>query len=281
MAAVTNVRPSPIAGTWYSGDQEILGKQIDSFIAEASLPEIKGRVIGLITPHAGYRYSGKTAGYSYRSVQGKDYGLVAILSPFHSFFPAQLLTSAHDAYRTPLGDVCIDKNAQDVVVKTLRKDGLEMETIANDQEHSLEIQLPFLQRVLISDFELLPIMLRTHDYGDTQKVANALVKAVKDKDTLLVASTDLSHFYPKQVAESLDAEMLHCVESFSPEKVLQAEVEGKAFACGASAVAVVLGAAKQLGADHIQVLHYSTSADSTGDESSVVGYGAVVITKAE
>ena len=281
MAADNNIRPSPIAGTWYSGDKEILGRQIDSFLAEASLPDIKGKIVGLIAPHAGYRYSGKTAGYSYKAIQGKDYELVAILSPLHSYYPAKLLTSAHDAYSTPLGNIAIDKIAQEMVSKTLSKDGLEMEPLACDQEHSLEIQLPFLLRDGCAVFQLFPIMLRTHDYNDTQKVANALVKAIKDKDALLVASTDLSHFYPKQVAESLDAEMLRRIESFSPEKVLQAEVEGKAFACGAAAIAVVLGAAKQLGADHIQILNYSTSADSTGDDSSVVGYGAAVIAKAE
>jgi len=123
--------------------------------------------------------------------------------------------------------------------------------------------------------------MRTNDYEVTHKVANALVKAIHGKNTLLVASTDLSHFYRKDVAESLDAEMLRRVESFSPKKVLQAEAEGKGFACGAAAIATVLDAAKQLKANRVCVVHHATSADSTGDNSSVVGYGAVVITRAE
>ncbi|MDD2696355.1 MAG: AmmeMemoRadiSam system protein B, partial [Anaerolineales bacterium] len=155
--------------------------------------------------------------------------------------------------------------------------GYTVERIWNDQEHSLEIELPFLQRALQADFRLLPVMVRDQSSRVVQALGSALAEALAGRRALLVASTDLSHFYPQPTARVLDEEMLRRVAAFDPEGVLRAEEEGKGFACGRGALAAVLWAAKELGADEVKVLNYGTSGDITGDFGQVVGYGAAVV----
>lgn len=277
---ITAVRPSPIAGTWYSGNPDVLRKEIDGYLSHADPCKHEGRVTGLVVPHAGYRYSGRTAGFGYRCIQGASFDLVAVVSPLHQAHPALLLTTAHQYFETPLGQVKVDEHSLRTLQHLLFEDsGLTLTEIANDSEHSLEIQLPFLQVALQKPFHLLPVMVRSESEKVVKVVGETLSKVVSGLNVLLVASSDLSHFYTQSEAKVLDHEMLAQIEAFSPEGVLQAERSGKGFACGAGAVAVVLTAAKALGADRVTLVHHSTSADATHDASSVVGYGAAVITR--
>ena len=151
--------------------------------------------------------------------------------------------------------------------------------LARDEEHAIEIELPFLQRALAGEFSLLPVMVRTHDPRELQALGEALAEVMAGSASLLVASSDLSHFYPLPIANQLDAAMLARIAQFSPDAVLEAEETGEGFACGVGAVAAVLWAARALGANAVEIVHHSTSAERTGDESSVVGYGAAVILK--
>ncbi len=277
MGSIPETRPSPIAGSWYSADPKKLKASVEGYLAKARCPELKGEVVGLVSPHAGHIYSGATAGHAFRAVQGKRYEVVAVISPMHQFHFAPILTTAHCAYATPLGDVAVDSEALAAFEQQLAVVSLEITPVAFDKEHSLEIELPFLQCALQGDFKLLPVMLRSQDATTAEKVGRALAAALKGRDNLLVASTDLSHFFRQDEAERLDAEMLKQIESFSPTGVLRAEETGSGYACGAAAVAAVLWAAKELGGRTVKVVHHSTSADQTGDTSSVVGYGAAVI----
>lgn len=272
-----NIRPSAIAGTWYSADAKELQREISMYLEQADIPPLRGKVLGLISPHAGYRYSGPTAGYAYKMVQNNHYDIVALFSPFHAYTSAKLLSSTHTHYQTPLGEVPVAQGLLEGFEEMIAEQGLELEYISYDQEHSLEIQLPFLQTALQGSFELFPVMIRTHDMREIDVIAQAALDIVKEKNVLWVASTDLSHFYNQKTAAMLDEEMLRRIGKFSPEMVLDAEKEGRAFACGAGAVAAVLSATRKLGASTVRVLHYSTSAEGTGDTSSVVGYGAVAI----
>jgi len=275
--AIFSSRPSPIAGTWYEGRPTRLAEQIDDYLNRAELPDFRGEVVALIAPHAGHRYSGAVAGYAFATVRGRNYDLVAVIAPMHHFYTQPLLTTAHNAYVTPLGEIPVNREIIRELGDYLQEDGLELTPVANDQEHSLEIELPFLQRALGGSFELLPVMVRAQMPAVSQALGRALARLLKERHALLVASTDLSHFYPQEIAERLDAEMLRCIESFSPEAVFKAESSGQGFACGHAAVAAVLWAARELGANQVKILKYATSGDVTGDYTQVVGYGSAVV----
>lgn len=275
-----DLRPSPIAGRWYEGNPKALARAVDDYMDRAELPEIDGDIIAVIAPHAGHVYSGPVAGYSFSALRGRDPELVAVLSPFHNFHSASFLTSSHGSYATPLGAIQIDHASVDALDAELKSTlGVGLTRLANDPEHSLEIELPFLQQALKPGWKLLPIMSRAHDPRLARGLGLALAKVLKDKNAILVASTDLSHYYDQQTADILDRNMLSQIESFVPENVLTAEATGKGFACGLGALTSVMWAARELGADKVQILHHATSGDVTGDYSGVVGYGAAAILK--
>jgi len=273
-----DIRPSPIAGQWYEGDPKRLSINVDRYIHEANLPELNGEVVAIIAPHAGHIYSGPVAGYAFAAVIGYKPDLVAVVSPMHYPYNEPLLTTAHEAYATPLGTIPVDTEAVQMLDTLLEKElGYGLSRVRRDKEHSLEIELPFLQRVIETPFKLLPVMVREQSRMVTRILGQCLAKTLEGRNALLVASTDLSHFYPQKVAIQLDDEMLGCIESFDPEAVIQAEEEGKGFACGRGALAAVLWAAKDMGADLVKILKHATSGDVTGDTSQVVGYGAAVV----
>lgn len=271
-----DLRPSPIAGTWYPGTPDSLAASVDTFLKEVDLPAFDGQILGVIVPHAGHRFSGKVAAHAFAALQGHTPELVAVISPFHEFSPYPLLTTGHDAYSTPLGEIQVDRKTLAEVQSHL---DIPITSVRNDKEHSLEIELPFLQRVLRTEFKLLPIMMRAQDEETAQALGEALAESLADKIALLVASTDLSHFYDQKTANTLDQEMLKRFETLQPRSIFDAEISGAGFACGYAAVAAVMWAAKKLGADHVQTLNYATSGDILNDHSSVVGYGAAAILK--
>ncbi len=275
-----NVRPSPIAGLWYEGDPKTLTRAVDSYMDEAQLPALDGDVIGVVAPHAGHRYSGPVAGYAFAALRGLKPDTVAVLSPFHNYHGAPLLTTAHQAYGTPLGPVPVDQGLVGELSGMLKVElGFGLTPISNDPEHSLEIELPFLQRALASSWSLLPIMVRAQEADVCQALGNAVARVLTGKQAVLVASTDLSHYHDQQVAVALDRAMLEQIEAFDPERAFDVERSGKGYACGLGALTAVMWAARALGADRVEVLRHATSGDVTGDYSAVVGYGAAAILK--
>ena len=271
-----DLRPSPIAGTWYPANPNSLAVSIDEYLDNAKLPEMQGQIIGVIAPHAGHRYSGAVAAYAFAALRGLKPDLVVILSPFHNYDPHPLLTTKHSAYATPLGNIEVDRAALSELQTRMQ---IPITPLANDKEHSLEIELPFLQRVLKNDFKLLPVMIRAQEESIAKGLGEALARTLKNKNAVLVASTDLSHFYEQQTANQLDREMLSRFTTLNPSTIFEAEQTNKGFACGHAAVAAVEWAAKGLGATNVQILKHATSGDVTGDYSSVVGYGAAVLLK--
>jgi AmmeMemoRadiSam system protein B len=275
---MSDLRPSPIAGTWYPGAADSLSRSVDAQLESAEVGAIPGKIVGVIVPHAGHRYSGHIAGQAFHVLRGLKPTTVAVLSPLHHPYPVRIASTGHKAYQTPLGSVPVDQELLAQVESHLKEHGgITLKRIFNDQEHSLEIELPFLQRALPEPFRLLPLMLRDQSEEAARAVAQALGAVLSGTETILVGSTDLSHFYPENVARVLDAEVLRRIEAFDPAGLLSAEEEGKGYACGKGAAAAVLWAAKELGADAVKLLAYGTSGDITGDRFSVVGYGAAVI----
>jgi AmmeMemoRadiSam system protein B len=285
MKNVLDARPSPIAGQWYPGDANRLAAQVDMYMDSARLPKLEGKVIAVMAPHAGHIYSGPVAGYAFSTLRGLNPEIVVVVSPMHQPYFEPLLTSAHRAYKTPLGEIPVDQDGLNSLSELAQADlGMQLTPIANDMEHSLEIELPFLQRALSKPFNLIPLMLRQQSIPVARGLGKAIAKWLTSKykapeqAALLVASTDLSHFYSQETASKLDQEFLRQVEAFDPAGVIRIEEQGKGFACGRGALATVMWAAKELGAKQAQVLHYATSGDITGDYSQVVGYGAAVFT---
>ena len=277
---VQSVRPSPLAGTWYEANPQSLARTVDGYLDQAELPNLPGEIIAVIAPHAGLRYSGAVAGYAFATVRGAAPEHVAIISPMHHLYAQPLLTSAHTAYQTPLGEVPVDAELVSNLDQALRgRLNFGLTPIAKDPEHAVEIEIPFLQRAVTAGFHLLPVMMRSQTRQVAEAMGQALAETLQDKNTLLVASTDLSHFYTHEVAKRLDAAMLAQVESFSPNGVFDVYERDEGEACGIGALAAVLWAARALGADTVKVLKHATSGDVTGDFERVVGYGAAVILK--
>jgi MEMO1 family protein len=277
MKTNTGVRPSPIAGQWYTADPKKLASQIDRFMQAVNLPALDGEVVGIMTPHAGHIYSGQVAAYGFAALRDLEPDLVVVASPMHYPYYEPLLVSAHSAYGTPLGEIPIAHDVLQAVDTHLQEHySLKLTYVTHDPEHSLEIELPFLQRILHKEFNLVPIMVRDSSRQVTLALGEALAAVLKQRSAILVASTDLSHFYPLDIANLLDRTMLQQVENLDPQSVLDVEDEGRGFACGRGALAALMWTAKAMGADRAKILRHATSGDVTGDYDRVVGYAAAV-----
>jgi AmmeMemoRadiSam system protein B len=268
------VRPSVIAGTWYPGRSDELRTEIARHLANVERVDLPGDLIGLIVPHAGYMYSGQVAANAYRLLEGQTFEFVVVVSPVHRVYHGALMVTSYGYYETPLGLVRVASDQVDVLAEAI---GLVR--IRSDMEHSLEIQLPFLQ-YLLGDFLLIPIMMGDQGWASCRKLASALARILRGKDALLVASTDLSHFHPDAQAAQLDRRVVDHVESFDPRALSDDLSSRRCEACGGGPVVSVMLAAQELGADCARVLRYANSGDVTGDSSQVVGYMSAVLLKA-
>jgi AmmeMemoRadiSam system protein B len=277
---LTETRPAQLAGTWYTGNPEALQQEITNYINNASNPPISQEIIGLLVPHAGHRFSGPVAGYAYQAVQGQSYESVVVVSPFHRGHNQPIITTAHVSYQTPLGEVAVDFPHLEALENLLNEHYQhKLSQIAYDQEHAVEIQLPFMQLALKDNFQLLPLMLAGGHTEAAIQLGEALGKILAGSKTLLVASTDLSHFYAEEKANQLDQTMLDAIATFDVDQVIGAHSRGKGQACGLLAVVAVMTAVRILGGTQAQILNYATSGATSGDFSRVVGYGAGVFTR--
>ncbi len=276
-AGAPEVRPSPIAGQWYPGAPDQLRKRVQAFFDSAEVETLDGRPVGLISPHAGHTYSGSVAAHAFGLVRGRHYDIVAIVAPNHRIADySPYLIAAYAAYWTPLGEVPVDT----ALVSELEA-RLGVSRVVNDEEHSLEIQLPFLQVALADQFQLLPVMLNDRSRQACHALAQALTDLLRDRNALLVASTDLSHFYDAETAARLDGAVTNRIAAFDAEGLLNVLETGKGHACGGAPTVAVMLAARALGADRARLLKYATSGDVTGDYHRVVGYAAAVLYAAE
>ncbi len=230
-------------------------------------------IFGLIAPHAGYIYSGKTAAYAYNLLKDKKYKTVIIISPSHAeYFPGISIYDG-DAYETPLGIVEIDQEMTDKIVensKTIFR-GIE----GHRREHALEVQIPFLQSVL-NEFKIVPIVMGDQSKMFVDELAEKLSKVVDNK-TLVVASSDMSHFYSSEEADRLDSIVEKRISEFEYDKLLQDLENHKCEACGGGPIAAMMKTAHLKNVNKSFVLHRSDSGDITGDKNEVVGYLSAVV----
>ncbi len=266
--AAMNVRTSPLAGRWYPGDADALMNMVDRYLEQPLVPEKP--LYGILVPHAGLMYSGSVAGKAFRYTYELDVETVVIVAPSHHRYPAALLSTGHTHFETPLGrvQVAVDLlEALEAQVKLLR--------VTDDPEHAIEIELPFLQCTL-GAFNILPLAMIDQSWQTAQRLGEVLAEIVAGRRVLWVASSDLSHFYTQSQAKQLDQVVLDAVAAYDPEGVIQADEDGRGFACGRAAIATVMVAARKLGATTAQIVGYATSGDVLGDMSRVVGYGAAL-----
>ena len=274
------IRQSVIAGNWYPGQPDALRRTLEGYLADAENVELEGELKALISPHAGYAYSGPTAAYAYKQLEdGPTFETVAVLSPVHQAYLGRFAVTRAGYYETPLGLVEVDAE----LVEALGKE-VSLNRVGFDGEHSLEIQLPFLQQVL-GTFTLLPVMLGDpltsgRGLAACRELGAALARLLHDRQALIVASTDLSHLYDYDEVVRHDRVMTELVERFDVEGLARALIEGRCHACGGAPVVAALLAAQVLGANRAKVLHYTKSAEVTGHRwpgSYTVGYMAAAI----
>ncbi len=268
----------PIRG-FYTSDPVKLTKEIADFYNKAKIEEIPGKIVALISPHAGYFYSGQVAAYGYKTLEGLKYRTVVVISPSHAAYFQGASVYNGKAYQTPLGTISVDK---ELALELSKMDNrIHLSDVGHTSsgtraEHSLEVQLPFLQ-VVLGKFNLIPIVLGPDDSYETyEALGKALGKVLKDKDALIVASSDLSHFHPYAEAVKLDSVVIKDVNSFNPEALFEDLSSDRCEACGGGPIIATIIAAKELGADQSKVVKYANSGDVTGDKSQVVGYMSAV-----
>lgn len=274
MNATRRVRPPAVAGMFYPADPGELTAQIDGLLHKVGKKKnTGGRVRGIISPHAGYPYSGLTAAYAYSMVRGETFDTAVVVSPSHQEYFRAVSVYSGDVYATPLGTIAVNTTLRDKLIAA--SDCIIASEDGHRAEHALEVQLPFLQRVL-PPFTLVPIVMGDQAAEFCFGLGESLANVLRDENALLVASTDLSHFYSSGIAQHLDGVMIEDLQKFNYEQLMRDLEARRTEACGGGPTVAVLSALDRLGVKNIEVLHYSNSGDTTGDYSSVVGYLSAV-----
>lgn len=267
------IRKPAVAGTFYPEDRSELKEVVNTFLKNNPTDFNEKNIFGIVSPHAGYVYSGGTAAKAYNLLSGRSFSKVIVISPSHREFFHGMSIYQGDAYKTPLGEIEIDKELREKMADS--DCNIEISELGHGKEHALEVQLPFLQRVL-PEFKLLPIVIGDQSGSHVYNLAYKLSE-VHDKDTLIVASTDLSHFYTREKANELDGIIETHIKNFDFEQ-LQSDLETrKCEACGGGAVVSMMKAAENCGYGKSKVLAHTDSGDINGDTNEVVGYLSAVI----
>jgi AmmeMemoRadiSam system protein B len=265
-----NVRNSILAGTWYPGNKKVLINSIRDYLSKAEDRSIEGELKAIIVPHAGHIYSGQVAANAYRLLQVRDFKRVIMIGPSHRVGFKGTSVNLQSGYRTPLGTVPVDLNCAKKMIEVSPQ--IRWIPRAHAQEHSLEIQLPFLQTVL-KDFQIVPIVMGQQDFNTCSDLAGSIVKVLGNmKKTLILASSDLSHFHNYNQAKRLDMEFAKHVRNFDPTGLAHSLSSGSCEACGGGPVITVMLVAQASGANRTMILDYANSGDVTGDRRRVVGY---------
>jgi AmmeMemoRadiSam system protein B len=273
-------RPAAVAGTWYPGTAGALARDVDAYLAAVDVTA-RGRIHAVIAPHAGLMFSGPVGAWAYKAAAASGpYDAVVLLGPSHFVAFDGLALYPEGAFETPLGPAPIDAAlaarllAASPVVQPL--------PAAHRREHSLEMQLPFLERLLPA-VPIVPLLMGFQTRETIEEAARAIAAAAGDRRVLLVASTDLSHYFDAPTAVTLDARVRDAVASFDPERLLTLFEQypegerGRYVACGGGPAIAVMMAARTLGARAGRVLKYAHSGDVSGDQTAVVGYLAAAL----
>ena len=280
------IRRPTQAGAFYEGDAEALKTQIENCFLQEFGPKKRPKVnkaglrevVGLVCPHAGYMFSGAVAANAYYELaqDGKP-DIVVILGPNHTGYGSGLALMNEGVWRTPLGDVEVDGEIANEIVRETRL--VDVDDVAHRFEHSIEVQLPFLQFLYGSEFKFVPVCFQMQDLSSAVEVGKALVEVLANKNAVVIASSDMTHYEPQVNAAAKDLAALKAVEAMDEKRFYSVIETRNVTACGYGPIATVIVSAKGLGAKEAKLLCYKSSGDVTGDYSSVVGYAAVSFKK--
>jgi AmmeMemoRadiSam system protein B/AmmeMemoRadiSam system protein A len=277
-AFADSIKEPNVAGGFYSADPKELSQQIDTFLAQASVSPIEEKIQAIIAPHAGYEYSGPVAAYDYKAISRQKYSTVVIIGPSH-FFPFEGISVwSEGGFKTPLGVANIDTEFAQKLIDAGKRLSLPLGSLnVFEKEHSVEVEIPFIQKTFGNGVKIVPILMGNPDPQVCQKLALILNQLVGSRDdVLIIASSDMSHYFPYETANKMDAATLKAIGEENPEKLwngclITHEME----MCGVVPVTTVLLYAKERGLK-VRVLNHANSGDTTGDKSKVVGYSSVI-----
>ena len=274
-----STRPPAVAGTWYPASAGALRRDVEQYLAAVHESPID-HVTALIAPHAGLMFSGPVGAHAYKAVSAGQYDVAVLVGPSHYVAFDGVALYPEGAFDTPLGPALIDRAAAEAVAAASPL--VQPMTSAHRREHSLEMQLPFLKHVL-PEVPILPLLMGYQERETITELGAALASALQGRRALIVASTDLSHFFDAATAASLDARVQEAVAAFDPDSFLElfeqypSHERGRYVACGGGPAISVLLAARALGASDARVLRYGHSGEISGDNTGVVGYMAAAI----
>ncbi len=272
------IRKPVVAGQFYPDRKEDLENMIRYCMEHKYGPgrdSIKSneKILGIVCPHAGYMYSGPTACHSYKSIVFQNPELVIIIGPNHFGVGKDVATMIDAQWQTPLGTVQVDSESAKQVTEISKV--IEIDEFSHSQDHSLEVQVPMLQEILSNDFQILPIILRSQDMETAIDVGNAVTEIARKKNSVIVASSDFTHYEENSFAHKQDKALIEPILEMNVEKFYHVLKEKRVTACGYGSIASTVIACKNLGAVKGKLLSYATSGDVSGNTESVVGYGAI------
>ncbi len=270
------VREPSVSGMFYEREPKKLKHDIEKYFGNVKPQKIDGEIIGIVSPHAGYFYSGKTAAYGYKLLKDKKFETVVVISPSHyEHFDGVSIFDGR-AYMTPFGLVEIDNNLREELSE--HKKIINISRQGHGREHALEVQLPFLQSML-KEFKLVPIVIGNQSEEVCSTLAEVLAEETSGKKTLFVASSDLSHYHSHDIADKLDSRIHQHIENYDYESLMNDLEEQKVEACGGGPIVTVMQTSKLLGADKSKILYRCDSSEASGDFRQVVGYLSAVFYK--
>lgn len=270
------IRTPAVAGMFYPKEKNELEESIQSCISHkygSGQSAKQGKIFGAICPHAGYMYSGPVATHSFSAIAAQDFELAIILGPNHWGIGCNIATMKDCAWQTPLGNVDVDSEAADLVNEITKL--IEIDFFSHTRDHSIEVQIPMLQ-FYKKTFKILPIILNDQDYEFSLEVGAAIAKLAKKKKSIIIGSSDFTHYEENEFAHSQDKALIEPILEMDVKRFYDVLNERRVTACGYGAIASTIVACKELGATQGKLLQYATSGDVAGDKSSVVGYASIV-----
>ncbi len=279
------MRPPVVAGQFYAGTRSALLEQVEWCYTHShgpgEVPKVQPgsrRLVGLVSPHAGYMYSGPVAAHGFaRMAQDGMPGSIVILGPNHTGAGSGVSIMTSGKWRTPLGEVQVDKQLGEAIKRG--SEIIDVDEVAHAHEHSLEVQLPFLQHLFGDEFKIVPICMMLQDAKTSKEVGDAIGKAAVGKDVAIIASTDFTHYESQRSATTKDHRAIDKILALDVGGLIRTVEEESITMCGYGPVSAMLQAAKKLGAKKAELLKYATSGETAGPMPQVVGYGSIAVSR--